>query len=141
MSNYKYHPYKINKICDICKNFYEAIRNNQKYCKECGLKKQSYRTKFNENLNANITTGTIGTIAELEVCCDLLKKGYEVFRAVSSSCSCDLAILKNGVLKRIEVKTGYRTRINSLYYPKSNKTDIMAIVIHKEQKIIYEPEL
>ena len=40
--------------------------------------------------------GTTGAIAELVVATDLLGRGYEVFRALSPSCSGDLAVLKNG---------------------------------------------
>ena len=36
---------------------------------------------------------------------DLLRRGWEVFRAVSPACSCDLIIHRAGVLLRVEVRT------------------------------------
>lgn len=93
-----------------------------------------------------VPTGTVGAIAELEVATDLMKKGYEVFRSLSQSCSCDLAILKNKKLFRVEVKSAYRNSNNSVSYPeqshnKGHKYDILALYLHRENKIIYRPEI
>ena len=80
---------------------------------------------------------------ELKVSYDLLKKGYEVFRAQSPSCSCDLLILDKGKPMRVEVRTGYRLKSGALSYPSnrlsSEKYDVMAVVTDNE--IIYIPEL
>jgi hypothetical protein len=70
----------------------------------------------------------------------LLLKGFEVFRAVSSACSCDLAILKEGMLKRIEVRTGRRCTNGKIYWPVKTEVenyDVLAIVLPDE--IIYKP--
>lgn len=87
-----------------------------------------------------LATGTVGAIGELRVCVDLLAKGYEVFRAVSPSCSCDLLVLKSGVVTRIEVRTSYRTRSGKVYYPTHNvRADIIAAVLGDE--LSYNPPL
>lgn len=95
-------------------------------------------------LGTGLPTGTAGTISELLVGVDLLKRGYEVFRALSPSCSCDLSILKDGCLLRVEVKTGYRNGATGNVITTTPKDrdhfDIFAIVIRGEE-IIYEPEL
>jgi hypothetical protein len=73
----------------------------------------------------------VGVLSELVVCVDLLQKGYEVFRGVSPSCSCDLAILKNGKLKRVEVTTGHYKKDRTLVAPNHHNAedfDILAIV-------------
>lgn len=45
-----------------------------------------------------------GTMFELLVAADLLKRGFEVFKSVSHAASCDLIAHKDGYLIRIEVK-------------------------------------
>lgn len=88
-----------------------------------------------------IPTGTVGAIGELRVAIDLLSKKYEVFKALSPSCSCDLAILKNGKLKTIEVRTGNEIMLRSSekYKKKYVKAEILAIVDYANEKIIYYP--
>src|SRR5262245_42807567 len=68
---------------------------------------QRYR-KLNHRLQ--LPSSTVGTLAELEVAVDLLRRGYEVFRALSPSCSCDLAVLREGRLLRVEVRTAYYSK-------------------------------
>jgi hypothetical protein len=79
-----------------------------------------------------LNAGTVGAIGELIVSADLLQKGYEVFRALSPSSSCDLAILtKEKKLIRVEVKTGYRTKMTGRLgcaKPDNARFDILAIV-------------
>ena len=90
-----------------CKCGEEFTRFNwqQKYCsKEC-------QSRFYRDENGlvptypGISTSTVGTISELIVAVDLLKRGYDVFRALSPTCSCDLAFITNGRLVRVEVRT------------------------------------
>lgn len=109
-----------------------------------------------------LSTGKVGAISELIVCADLLKKGWEVFRTVSQSCSCDLIVIKNKKILRIEVRTGrYRSPYNTgtyfkeyknilpkqsmFHYPVKQKDmdncDIFAIVTLIDGKVHYEPEL
>jgi len=86
--------------------------------------------------------GTVGAIAELVVATDLLKKGYDVFRALSPHCSCDLAILKNRKLYRIEVRNGYRLKNGKTCCTNKHiNADILALYIRVENLIIYTPEL
>lgn len=90
------------------------------------------------------TSATTGAISELRVAVDLLAKGYDVFRSLSSNCPCDLAILKNEKLLRIEVRTAHISTSGKLYKTKLNrddpkKIDHYAWVLPNE--IIYEPEL
>ena len=81
-----------------------------------------------------LSNGTIGAIAEIQVCADLMKRGYHVFRAISPSCHCDLVAYKTGeTLYRIEVKKGQRSRDGSLYLPSftpeyAERYDILALV-------------
>jgi len=86
-----------------------------------------------------LPTGTVGAISELRVCAFLLSRGYEVFRSVSPSCSCDLAILKDGKLLRIEVRSGYRQENGRIITSRKHIADVLAIAIKDE--VIFEPEL
>jgi len=68
-----------------------------------------------------VSRSTKGAISELLVAGDLLFKGYEVFRAVSPACSCDLIAQKNGRLTRIEVRTGALNKNGSVCFPKKSR--------------------
>jgi Holliday junction resolvase len=120
-------------VCVICKK--ETIgRKRQKYCSDECRDKAIERVRWK-----GLSTSTIGAINELRVAGDLMTKGYEVFRALSPACSCDLVALKNGVLSRIEVRTAYRSRTGITRNATNFRGDILAFVLPK--KIIYEPEL
>ncbi len=133
----------MDKDTRICKNCGFTIEGQRKklFCSSlcCG----KYYQKQVGILGTGLPTATTGTIGELRVACDLLSKGYEVFRALSASCSCDLAILDGKQLLKIEVRTGYINRATGnrmLNRPKDEtKYDIFAIVLPNE--IVYEPEL
>ena len=94
----------------------------------------------NPHWNLGLATGTVGAISELIVTVDMLKRGFEVFRAVSAHCSCDLAALKDGKLLRIEVKTSYRTKNTIVRENDEHKADILALVL-RGCEIVYKPAL
>lgn len=87
-------------------------------------------------------SGTVGTIGELLVSADLLVKGFAVFRALSPNCPCDLAVLEQGQLLRVEVTKGTRARSGKLIYSPhdSKRFDLMAVWCENGQ-IVYMPEL
>jgi hypothetical protein len=95
----------------------------------------------NENPKSQLSTPVIGIIAEHRVIVDLLTRGYDVFHAASPACSCDLAVLKNGNLLRVEVTTGKYTPTRKIFYPPHNKNnyDIVAAVL--PDQIYYFPDL
>jgi hypothetical protein len=131
-------------ICPVCKdNLSEAkIRRHAVYC-GVPCRKISEKEKYGlqRGYPENISTGTAGAISELKVSIDLLGKGYEVFRALSQSCSADLAILYERKLLTIEVRSTQRKKNgNFSKHPiKNHKADIGALVWGNE--IIYIPEL
>lgn len=98
-----------------------------------------------------MNTSNEGTIGEMLVIADLMRRGYEVFRATSPGCSCDLILLKGGLLIRTEVTKGQRytawsKKMNrnggDLRWPKhdSEKYDLMA-VWESDGVITYMPGL
>ncbi len=71
---------------------------------------------------------------------DLLTRGCDVFRAVSTNCWTDLIVRIDGKLKSVEVKTGHRTPSGKLQYPKpKEESDVIAVVLPTE--IVYLPPI
>ena len=90
----------------------------------------------------NLISGDVGLLHELKVVCDLMVRGYEVFKAMNGGASCDLAILKNGKLIRVEVTTGTRLPGGKIVRPPKNlnQFEVLATVFH-DGEIVYEPKI
>lgn len=90
----------------------------------------------------NVPSGTTGAIHELNVCSDLLKKGLHVYRALSPAAICDLVILVDNKLLRVEVTTGHFNATGKLMCPTKDRTkfDILAIAFY-DGTIEYQPSL
>ncbi len=87
---------------------------------------------------------SVGASSELKVCADLLDRGYDVFRAVSPQCPCDLIAHKDGRLCRVEVRTGSKLTPDTIKYAINKKydqgrQDIFAVVLPSQ--IVYSPPL
>lgn len=101
------------KQCVVCKKNIGGARG-QKFCgekcrDEWGGRKSALR---------GLSTGTVGAIQELRVAIHFMKQGFETFRPLSPSCSCDLLLHKKGKIFKIEVRTAYENRDGKIYYPK-----------------------
>ena len=133
---------KDGKVCIQCGKILPS--NRTKYCSyECGKLRRQEQWQ-NLNPARGKTSATTGAIGELRVAIDLLIKGYNVFRALSPSCPCDLAILKDGKLLRLEVRTGHLSITGKVYKvisKKDDKTNIDHYAWVLPDKIIYEPSL
>lgn len=106
-----YIPRKLkNHFCKNCGTPFKG-RHNRIYCsKEC----LPSRTRVEPHgINDNVANGTVGAISELLVCADLMKKGWEVFRALSPHSNSDVLALRDGLLLKLEIRTG-------MYYNKDN---------------------
>ena len=130
--------------CVGCKSLIPIYRNKKAdYCSDkCRrrLAAEQYKSRNYDQHELKVCTGTVGAINELRVCVDILSKGFEVFRAVSPSCSCDLAIIKNKKLTRVEVTTGHFCANGKLFSVKKDKTKFDLLAIVTKTKIIYSPE-
>jgi hypothetical protein len=128
------------KECKVCKKEFCTRKSLQTICsKDCRRKLAKSRKPFDEDLS----TGTAGTISELTVAADLIKKGWSVFRALSPNCFCDLVAYKKGKkIRLIEVRTGrenengeisYCTTLRgkaneiAVYLPRLNRVDYIRI--------------
>jgi hypothetical protein len=136
-----YMPHIRTKVCVGCQREFETSWSVQKYCsKRCRSAHTNELSGMVSSRYPGMSTGTVGAISELRVAVDLLTRGYEVFRAVSQSCSCDLIAQKNGVLIRIESRTGYLLKSGKVTYSKQHfHSDHFAVIL--PEVIIYEPSL
>lgn len=142
----KVSPLDITRNCKLCGKEIpkRRARHRALYCSDaCRQEELRELYRINNPRAINTSPATKGAISELRVAADLLYKGYGVFRALSPSCPCDLAILEGDKLIRVEVKTAYYTSSNnSIQHSASIKNgdyDILALVLH--DRIIYQPSL
>lgn len=86
-----------------------------------------------------LPAGTVGAVAELLVCADLLRKGWHVFRAVSPACPCDIVGILHGHTYLFEVRTGQRNAAGKLTFQSKPHMPgvIFAVVLHATQSIVY----
>lgn len=123
-------------VCKFCKTSFKTGNKQQIFCSlRC-------RNMFNLGESGriafiNIPSGTVGAISELAVAAFFLESGYAVFRALSPSCFCDLVIIKNGLVQKIEVRTGYISSKGVLTYAKNThgQIDAFAIYIPKTKEV------
>ena len=108
---------------------HDRHRRKARFCDKACARAWAAGLYRDANPAPTISSGKTGTISELLIAADLLRRGFDVFRAVSQSCSCDLAVLRDGKLYRIEVKTATRSISGHLHYPKKNiAADHVALV-------------
>lgn len=111
-------------------------------CQTCGIKipNASYSKKYCGRQCIPLWSKAAGSISELRTAVDLMKRGYEVFRAVDASASCDLLILKDQKTLRVQVKTSHRLANGRIFQEglKGN-FDVLALVL--PDKVLYIPDL
>ena len=121
-------------VCKFCGKD-KVGRHNQLYCLDtvCIGNRTTGKTQY-----SNLSSKTVSTIQELRVVTDLLIREYNVFKSVTpTGTNCSILAVKNNRHYDIEVRTGYFTNNNSMYYNKNNiKTKYVAVVLTKEIKYI-----
>ena len=123
------------KTCDRCQRRFsphKRVGERQRFC-SAKCRTSAERERYQLTSGLDVSRGTVGAISELAVSIDLLTKGYEVFRALSPSCSCDLLAMKDGEIVRVEVRSGWRNVDGEFgcAEPKS-EYDLLAIVYRGE---------
>ena len=147
------HKINLPKICPACNKSFTAYVRAQKYCsKDCAkiftsARNQNNRAKLNLSSRLNLSGGSVGKINENIVAIDLLKRGFAVYMAYEDTHPFDLLIYKDGIYKRVEVKTGIVLPSGFISVSGSgklkkqialNKHDILAVVCNL-QDITYTP--
>lgn len=137
---------KDTKLCSGCGKEYiprfnirtKKLIENQKYCSpKC-------RTTFNRaSWSRGLSSSVVGAIAELLVCLDLMKKGYEVFRNLSPCGINDIVAYKNKKYCGIDVKSMHTmpSPLKILDYSEKVRADYIAFIVLKTGEIKYEPLL
>lgn len=132
------------KPCAVCGETFQPKSRVNKYCSNACRSVSSKRKGDRRNTRLGIATGSVGAIAELQVCADLLSRGYAVFRAVSPASPCDVVALKDEEMLRVEVRTGYFDfggRVLAPLMPRDyGRFDVFAIVL-RDEAVIYLPPL
>ena len=139
---------EIRIYCKYCRKKIpeDRLRRRAIYCNN-KCRKEHLRELRGDLSDVYMPPTTKGAIAELKTCADLLKKGYHVFKAVSPSCPCDLVIWDgDNTIELVEVKSVVRDKKGGVVKPgfsleKGEKHTVLAMVIHAEDKIVYEPYL
>lgn len=132
--------------CPVCGRDVPATRRlrHARTCSEGCTKKDSRARWVALQGRPPLSAQTTGAVAELVVAADLMRRGYEVFRALSPSCSCDLAVLRDGLLVRVEVRTGNRLTSGDVCVPlrerDKGRHDVMAVYVAKDAAIEYSPK-
>lgn len=127
--------YNYDRKCVECGNGFKGTLKQNRCSKACVLENEKYIKPY-----PGLPTGTVGAIQELRVSIDLMANGYEVFRAISPSCSCDLLALKNGKMFDVEVRTGYERKNGWVGCPNQG-IRAKHLVIALPDRLVYKPVL
>lgn len=125
--------------CEVCLKVFQHSQPHKKCC-SVACHQQAYFDKYRRKVEGlKLATGTVGAIAELEVCADLLKKGYCVFRSVSPTCPFDLAVYFDDRMFSLEVRTGYLDIKGKIAFSNKSRVsvDIYAVRDRNSGKIFY----
>lgn len=126
--------------CETCSKEFTNYHSHTKTCSPDCRKIRAAKIAGKQAYVTGLPTATVGAIAEMAVALDLLRKGYAVFRALSSSCFCDLIAIKNEVIMRLEVRTGYYySTTGTIQFPKQahGPIDYFAIYLPALNEVRY----
>lgn len=109
--------------------------------KACASKQKAADYRRENGDRGSLSTGTTGALAELVVGADLLRRGYAVYRALSPSAPCDLIILQNGKMWRVEVRSAKRGLGERIFFgfkaADLGRHDILALYFRGENSVEY----
>ena len=119
--------------CEVCGKAFTPCRSHSKCCSRVCRNKKNAGDR--ETFSLGISSGSVGAVAELMSCAEMLRRGYEVFRSVSPTASCDLILHKDGITYRVEVRTA-RYANGKLVHPiKGIRSENLFLVTHSDQKV------
>lgn len=85
----------------------------KEWCSDkCRAKGNAYPTSL-----APLCSGTTGAVGELAVAGQLMREGWHVYRCLSPNGPFDLIAFRDGVTRRLEVRTGKYTSGGSITFP------------------------
>ena len=137
-------------VCVVCGESIPRARRARgaKYCSlEC--RREAYKVKYREANSESrfqeevvLTPNERAAMCELLVAADLMRHGFQVFRALSPGAACNLVAMKAGQVHKVRVKAALRSPTGKLMFPKTtdDEPDIFALV-ERSGVIYYEPSL
>lgn len=132
----------IDKECIGCHVAFKTHISSKVYCSPRCVNNYYKKRSREANNFINLSRGTIGALAELMACVDLMRNGYEVFRAMSPSSDCDVIAIKDGITHKIEVRSANyfisKTGDKKMHYPKKRTAGKVVIAVtHSDNKVHY----
>ena len=120
--------------CISCGKSFRTKTINHKLCSESCRRKyyREYSRKYNNSTLNHFSTSRIGDISEIEMCAYFLRKGYEVFRNISSSGPADIIIWKpeNNIVHIVDIKSYVKASTPEKYLELlENKNDLNVKII------------
>lgn len=131
------------KPCKVCNKEFQPRTPQHIYCSKLCVAKHADTIQIRSmSKETKLPSGTVGAISEILVSADLMKKGWDVYRALSPSSYCDLIAIKNDTILKLEVRTGtYYTRKNTgltlSYPPKKIAGKTVVVYTYSDNKIHY----
>ena len=131
------------KICRECGKKFET-NNKTKISCSLSCSRKFNRKKYNDinDTDINLTRNESGMLGELIVMQDLVRKGWNVYKAISGSAPVDLVAFKGDVIYKIEVKLGEMSASGYVNFPKPRNLeyDLVAIAF-RNGKVLYIPRI
>lgn len=131
--------------CPECGATFFIGSRNRRYCSvECRKAagdRLRPRAAWMISTDLSVSKATRGAISEMRAAADLMARGFHVFRAMSSSCPCDLvAWIPSGRVVRIEVKSAMTYPASGrVYRPVLTRNEFDVVCFVSEGGLTYEP--
>ena len=132
------------KKCKECKLKFIPTTSANKFCSKYCCDRYHNNLNMEKSTHKARSKGSLGAAVESIICGDLLLKGFDVYRAVTPNALCDLVIIKDKEVLRVEVKTCLiYQKTGRIHYasPNPENYDILALYHVSTKTIIYNPEI
>lgn len=134
----------LGRVCSECDEpIPNTLSGKAKYC-SARCRKIYYARIKGKKEESNLNSCTRGALSELIASTDLMKRGYEVFRALNPGASCDLIAMSGRTLYRVEVRTGFRNLNGTIEFGKQktgdHRQDTVAVVL-QDETVVYIPDI
>jgi predicted transcriptional regulator len=148
----------LEKDCAACGKKFKVPLSSGRYKTYCSAecKKQAYETRYNRRIvktqmpqefydkgeykipDSPDVRQIVGAYSETRVVADLILRGFHVFKPLMPSCPCDLIIMRDDLLRRVEVKTGHLVN-GFAKHPQPNfaRCDVFAVFVVEAETVIY----
>jgi PD-(D/E)XK endonuclease len=122
-------------VCPICGTMFQKKRRSHRYCSRvCQLAAW-------KRPPSGLPPSTVGTMAELATCNNLLGDGYSVYRSITPNSPFDLVAYRDGKVRLIEVRTGFLSPSSEVAFKKYVHEGASEYAVHlrDQDTIIYLP--